>query len=796
MTFRLKTAVFLISLSSLAYEVLLTRIFSISQWNHLSFMVISIALFGFAGSGTSLSLLDAVKKGWEIVLTRHFVVSLVFIGYFLSGVGALILMNHLPLDYFRLPMEPVQALYLLVVYLSLSLPFFLTGLILSAAFAAFPQKSGAVYFSSMTGSAVGAILPGFLLPVFDEGKLAIIIAAIPLTAIFVFKQSAHEKYPQYLLSLLSIGFIVVCFWLITCGTNCITAVSPSPYKALSQTLRLPDTRIVQTSRDIRGRLDLVKGPYFRFAPGLSLQYHGGVRAEGAAYIDGDNPRYIFPIQSKSDIAFARYSLSYLGYVPDGTVKNVLLISSGGSGLAPICAVLSGAENILMLEFNPQVAELLSEHYPFAVSHKHAISFLSSSESIFSVIHVESWGVSVPGADALSQNSLFTVEAFVQFLNHLKDDGRIIISRKLLLPPSDMLRLFATAFEALKAVGKQNPEKYIAIFRNFDTYTMLISKDPFIQLEAVNTFARTMNFDPVFYDNINAATVNVFNRFEQPFHHVQIMKLLEALKYGKPHLYYESYPLDISPQHHDRPYPGRLFKWTAIRSLYEITGSRFYSLMLSGEVVVMVVFFEACLVSFILLGLPLALYFRTKKARNTRFFVALYFFGLGSGFMFSEMYGIKTATMAFGDPVISLTVTLAGLLICSGLGGAISQKLHARHLKPCLACLIFAFVGAYLFSGHWLQMLYNQTETVRYLLFLFPLAPVGILMGIPFSLGMRHLAGTPSQRAIAWSANGCASVMTAVVSAQIGLTAGIFSLMLFAASGYLVGFLVSVTSKLQ
>ena len=53
------SAVFLIGFSTLAFEVLLTRIFSISQWNHLSFMVISIALFGFAASGTYLSIYSA-----------------------------------------------------------------------------------------------------------------------------------------------------------------------------------------------------------------------------------------------------------------------------------------------------------------------------------------------------------------------------------------------------------------------------------------------------------------------------------------------------------------------------------------------------------------------------------------------------------------------------------------------------------------------------------------------------------------------------------------------------------------
>ena len=56
--------VFLLSFASLSLEILLTRVFSVNQWNHLSFMVISIALFGFAAGGTYLSLLDAASKDW------------------------------------------------------------------------------------------------------------------------------------------------------------------------------------------------------------------------------------------------------------------------------------------------------------------------------------------------------------------------------------------------------------------------------------------------------------------------------------------------------------------------------------------------------------------------------------------------------------------------------------------------------------------------------------------------------------------------------------------------------------
>jgi len=123
------TAVFLLSLSALAFEVLLTRVFSIAQWNHLSFMVISIALFGFAASGTVLNILDTRRLDRGKKLTAIVPTTTVIILYSFSAITAFMVLNRIPLDYFRLPLEPIQTIYLLTAYLLLALPFFFTGLI-------------------------------------------------------------------------------------------------------------------------------------------------------------------------------------------------------------------------------------------------------------------------------------------------------------------------------------------------------------------------------------------------------------------------------------------------------------------------------------------------------------------------------------------------------------------------------------------------------------------------------------------------------------------------------------------
>lgn len=134
------TAVFLLSLSALAFEILLVRVFSISQWNHLSFMVISITLFGFAAGGTFLNIIDTRKKGWEKHLSSFENIHIFTILFTLSTIISFIVLNRIPLDYFRLPLEPIQALYLLTAYLLLALPFFSPALLCPLLMLLCPKK--------------------------------------------------------------------------------------------------------------------------------------------------------------------------------------------------------------------------------------------------------------------------------------------------------------------------------------------------------------------------------------------------------------------------------------------------------------------------------------------------------------------------------------------------------------------------------------------------------------------------------------------------------------------------------
>ncbi|MBW2605560.1 MAG: hypothetical protein JRE28_14855 [Deltaproteobacteria bacterium] len=792
-------AVFLLSLSALSFEILLVRVFSISQWNHLSFMVISITLFGFAAGGTLLNIIDTRKNGWEKHLSSFENIHIFTILFTLSAIISFIVLNRIPLDYFRLPLEPVQVLYLLTAYLLLALPFFFTGLVVSVAYAFMPEKTGVVYFASMAGSASGAIIPAMLLSFICEGKLIILSALIPLAVIFL-KHPSHNQghiptkinfHPKRrYFRLISLCILIIAGILIVKGGNTIVRVKPSPYKKISQTLLFPHTRITETINSIRGRFENIESPHLRFAPGLSLKHKGMLPDQSTTFKDGDNPLFLYRLTSRNDAQFSKFTLPYTGYLLAVHPKNILVIQHGGGSAIP-CALASGAADITIVEQQPLIANRVRQHYKLPVINQNPRTFLARSDRRYDIIHIENWGTSIPGSATLTQDYFFTIESFTQYFQHLSNNGILIVSRLLLLPPSDAIRLWAEAYESLKSLEIKNPEKHIAVLRNWNTFTMIVSVQPFKDTTVLQDVSRNLNFDIVYLPGILKKNVNRFNIFDAPYHYLEINRLSEAYRSGTEKTYFENYPMDVSPQSDNRPFPYRFLKWSRLKALYKMTGSRFYSLFMSGEIVVSIVLIEAFGISILLLILPF--FTILKKIRRFYFSHILYFLAVGSGFMFIELFFIKEYIFLFGDPVISLSVVITGLLVFSAFGGYWSQRISANNFPIAMAALIVILVCMFFIFNPIMHGVIKLTKSLRYTLSLLLLIPPGFLMGLPFPLGMRYMLNLPAQRAYAWTINGCASVLASVASAQIALGLGVSAIMIFAICAY---FLAFITLKLS
>jgi MFS family permease len=773
--------VFLLSLASLSLEVFLARFFSVNQWNHLSFMVISIALFGFAAGGTYLNLLNGVRKKWEQRLTSFTAMCAAVLLYSAGTLLSFIVVNRLPLDYFRLPVEPVQFLYLMIAYLMLTFPFFCAGLISSAAYAGMAGKAGYLYAVSMIGSALGALLPAILLEHLDEGTLITWNAATPVGIFLIYVFMSADRRAQ-ITELTQIGrnaflaasatILIVCIYLNTPFGAPFIHVRPSPYKALSQAQMMPDTHVIDTRFSIRGRSDTLETPYIRHAPGLSLRYTGQLPRQKTVFKDGDRPFALYEHHSREEITFATYLLPFAGYAIIPEANSVLIIQNGG-GLGIVCALAAEVRGLEVVEQHPDLAEIVREHYRVTVVNQNFRKYLAESNKKYDIIHVENMGHSLPGTAALSQEYFFTVESLRAYWNHLTENGVIVISRRLLLPPADSLRQWAAAFESLKADGVAEPEKHIAILRNWDTYTLLISRGGAGWTDRLDRFARDRNFDIIYSPNLRLIHPNRYAVFDAPYHFSETGRLRQAYLAAKEDIYFRGYPLDVKPQTDARPFPARMVKWDRLKEIYKSTGSRFYSMLMSGEIVVGVVLFEAVLISTILLVLPVILSQR-RFMRPTVPQIG-YFLFVGAGFMLTEMYFIKHFVLLFDDPIISMTVVLSGVLVFSGIGGLVSQRLTLHRFYPALICLIATIAALTITLPDFIQRILPLPLFLHVIISYLLIAPAGVLAGLPFPLGMRLFLNTPADRSYAWIANGCTSVVASIAAVQMALCFGISSI---------------------
>jgi len=791
-------AIFFVSFASLAFEVLLTRVFAIGQWNHLSFMVISIALFGFGASGTLLSMVEMSRNRPFRHPASTTSISILLFLFSTTEILSFLSLNHMPLDYFRLPVEPLQILFLFAAYLMLALPFFFAGLIISIGYTTMPHKAGLVYFASMAGSAIGAGIPILALPVLEEGRLIIISAAVALTpaALAMLKSvnikdrvNPDQSFLPNLVLIGSLAIIVFGVVSLTKAVDRIIRVSPSPYKALGQILQFPETSIINSKNSVRGRIDHVQTPYIRFAPGLSLKYTHTFPSQHAVYRDGDNPLVLYDLKKKNDAGFAAFMLSFAGYSQVKHLEKVLLIQQGGGSAVP-CAIASGADHISIIEQNRSVADMLRRQYRLPVINRDPRPFLAQDKNRYDIIHLENWGSSVPGTAALNQEHFFTIEAFGQYWNHLTPNGVIIISRKLLLPPSDSLRLWSTAYAALQQNAVKQPQGHLTLLRNFDTFTLLVSKPP-VNAKDVIEFARRRNFDLVFFKNIQPDMANKFHVFKEPYHFQEINELAASYAAGRQNEFFKKYLLDVKPQSDKRPFPGRFLKWAKVKTLYKAMGSRFYALLMSGEIVVLLVFIEALILSVCLLILPHVLI--TRKIKKPTLSQVTYFLGIGAGFMFVELYLIKCFILIVGTPAISFTLVVSAVLIFSSLGALWAHTRANRNIRPVLITLIGMLIlttaGVELLTNHILK----ASRVMRCLIALFLIFPTGFMMGLPFPLGMRHILESPLQRAYAWSVNGCASVLSAIFAAQMAISFGIPTIAMAAVLAYVGAYLAAIVN---
>ncbi|MBN2443571.1 MAG: hypothetical protein JXJ04_19585, partial [Spirochaetales bacterium] len=716
------------------------------------------------------------KKSLSTLRGNTMISRIIFL-FTLSVTGSYLIVNATHIDFFRILFDPLQIIFVFLSFLLFSLPFFFSGLVSVLAYSTYPQKAGMIYFISMTGSTIGALLPILSLPLLDIGGSIFAAGVIPL---FFVSAGCKRRITKGILILFMSILTLSLFFI---KNTPFLETSPGPYKTLSQLLQLPGTYVEKTTHTIQGKIDVVRSHFIRYVPGLSLTYQGKLPAQYAMIKDADQQITFYSINPSALPDFPLYTLPYAGYLVSKPVRNLLIVQKGGGTVLPL-AFIAEPKNIFVCEENPVIAEHISETYKheglFVINKSHR-EYIKKTSLLFDIIHIENWGSSIPGFASLTTEYLYTIEGMKTYIDILTDKGVLIIPRKLLLPPSDSLRIFLSAYTALKAKGYTNPKIHIMLIKHWDIYTLLVSKTPFTgnRLDTIKKFCFDRGFDLLYYEGITEEETGQFVNSKESFHYNELQRCMEHSQELTHYLHH--YFLDISPQGDNRPYHNKYIKWEKLPQFYKSIGSRMYTLILSGEIIIWFVFGVALIVTMVILILPTAL-LRTKRNKTSlpRF---IYFLAIGAGFMFMEIVFINEYTLPAGDHVISFSFVLCLIFVFSGIGGYVSSRFRAVHLRIIFSILISLSILLY-FSMDFLVHLLLSIEIIpRFILMGVIMIPLSLLTGIPFPAGLDNLLSYPDERAYSWAANGCTSVLASIISVPVAMTCGIHILFLFGALAY-------------
>lgn len=762
-------AVASLSLSSLAYELLITRFFSVTQWSHLSFLAIGVAMFGYAAGGAAYGLrAGGGKRDPSPVLTAALAAcSLTTIGSFLA-------VKALPLDYLRFPVDPVQAVYLLLSWIFLSLPFFACGAATVAAYSARPDLSGAIAGASLLGSAAGALVPAALLPRLEEGGCVVVCAVVPLAAGII---GARHLAPRFL-SALCIALLAAFFvW----QRGGVLAVEPSPYKTLPLLRQAPGTVVTSRTPGLRGRLEVVESPSIRFAPGLSLAWQEELPRQTGLITDGDALSVLYDFSHQGSQRFAAWTHTFAPFIAAGSGDCLILQQDGG--IAAACAFASLSRGVVLVVEDPRVARRTAARYraqALRVIAENPRAYLARADRRFSTILMEDWGPSIPGMASLQSDSLLTTDSFRACWTLLDRDGALAVSRRIVLPPSDSLRLFSEILRALSDAGAADPASHLAVIRSWDSCTIVATREPLrgAALQRLLAFAESRAFDLDYYPGVDPSRTNRFSRYERPLFAEAYLDITRDPGYAR------RQALDMAPQTDDRPFPSHFVKWTRVRDFSRATGGRAYTLLLTGEIIAGTVLGEVVILGAALLAI---MFLPGRRRRGKRHTAGLFFLvGMsGIGFMAMEMYAINAASLLFPSPGVSLSISLGGILLFSALGGAASEAVSRRSLCPILLMASLASAAFCLALPAAVSAVVRAPVVGRVAAALGLLAFPGFLIGVPFPAAMRLLASDSRQRAEAWAVNGCASVIMSAASALVAPAVGLRALLAAAAAAYAV-----------
>ena len=764
-------------------ELALTRIFSVTMYYHFAFLAISIALFGLSASGV---LVYVLRHRLEHIATDR----LLTFGAIVHAVATLAALACLVRIRVGLNYSPQNLVLMLAIYLLAALPFLTGGLVISAAFARLTSRINLLYAADLIGAATGCLALIPLLNTLGAPGVVLVAAALSLTAAVAFARAASRR------TIAGIGVALLAVPLATQLSGL------QPFDVLDTKGHEGD-RVLFSKWNSFSRIGVYDRAHGDWS--LSPKFTGTPGESRFMDIDSAASTPILKGTGRpADSAYLRYELTAIAYQlverPGGFTA--LVIGPGG-GRDLLSALVFGATNVDGVEINPIIVRdvMLGRFRDYsgnlygdprvAIHIDDGRSFVRRSTKQYDVIQaslVDTWAATAAGAYTLTENSLYTSEAFGEYLDHLTDDGVLTITRWVF----DGLRLVSLAQEACAERGL-DPARHIAIVRHDRVATFLLSKKPFTreQVERLTAHAGVMGFAVLYVPDVDAAaggedSASLPQRSGAGDPPEMVQSRTSADDYARFILapdrqrFIDAYPMDIRATTDDRPF---FFHTTRLADQFDVAFGR--SMLFGNGLSALLTLFgiSAALVALFVVG-PLVIGGGRPGPGWARWLA--YFGALGAGFMLLEVAMLQRFVLLLGHPVYSLTVTLFSLLLGTGLGSFLTRVVDDQQIRRVTMSALIAIVLLALASRLAIPWLVDAaipwSLAVRIAAAVAILVPAGILLGMALPGGMRMLAlRRPEIVPWGWGMNGAFSVVGATLAVFIAMNWG-FSTTFMAAAG--------------
>lgn len=753
------TGIFLISLSILALETILNRMFALTFWYHFAFIILSVALFGIGVGGMLVYFINRfIRKYIPYALAASSLLLAFFIPY------VLVKINTIPLEMNQIAGNALQQSNFALFFLTLVVPFILAGYIFSTIFTNYSKEINKVYFFDLLGGGIGCFFALLIFPHNGPMATAAVISVVVLIAAALFSIKKN-----WILSAVAAVLVLVD----------IFAVMPS--------IKNIDVRVSQEKRNVEmiGKREFSDWDNFGF-----VAVHEKTNSSKVVTADYSCFTYLFHVAGPKTVKYYTNFMPWQAY-PYVVKKNPddVGIIGVGAGKDILIALSRGAKNVYGAEFNSTIYRIFDEIYsPFFgnisklsnvhIKFEEGRFFVRSSPRMYDVLVFDNSISQVAvssGSFTLAESYLFTVEGMIDYISHLKDGGVLFLSNPYVEAP----RFVTLIREAYRRMNREKEFKNSIIVIDepgeYRKCKVLVKKGGFSLVEGVSIarFARAQKHNPLY----------------TPFakYNTDESRLILSTDIEKEYVLSDT---DLRPSTDDWPYFSQHVKPSA-KSFSEgvYKAKHFYPqpFLLLREITRQVGIYSLL---FLLLPLVILNLGGLRKLPN-KIGSMIYFSCLGLGFMMMEVVMMQKYTLILGHPMYSFSIVLSTLLVSSGIGSFLSDRIKTpyKSIFYGMCGIVGTTVLSYVFVLLLGPQMIGLSIFLRSLAVIILVAITGVFMGFMMPAGIRAISKHQNAIPWMWSLNGIFSVVASFIAVNISIVFGYTAVFLAGLAVYVIGSVV-------